>query len=58
MKREQIEAYDVQTGKITTVTRLIAETDADRAELARMEREGKLDTRGLSDGPAPRQPAG
>jgi hypothetical protein len=54
MKREEVEAYDVKTGKITTVTRLIPEDDADRAELARLEREGKMDTGGM-DGPAPKR---
>jgi len=53
MKREEVEAYDVKTGKITTVTRLIPENDADRAELARLEREGKMDTGGM-DGPTPK----
>jgi hypothetical protein len=53
MRREQVEAYDVKTGKITTVTRLIPEDDADRAELARLEREGKVDTGGM-DGPTPK----
>jgi len=53
MKQEQVEAYDVKTGKTTTVTRLVAENDADRAELARLEREGKVDT-GSMDGPTPK----
>jgi hypothetical protein len=54
MKREQVEAFDLKTGKITTVTRLVAENDADRAELARLEREGKVDTGGM-DGPTPKR---
>lgn len=51
MKKKRVEAIDVETGKTVYVERLIPENDADRAELARLDREGKIDTRSLSDGP-------